>query len=398
MKKITPLSIVILLAPFVFSFAFALDVYIPAVPQMKELLHTTQANIQLTLSIFMFMTGIGQLVFGPAADQFGRRKIAITSVVFFTVGSLLCAVANSIGILLIARVIQSLGGCGMLVVAFAIVRDLFSGNESAKVYSFLNCGLGMSPLFAPIIGSYLVSWFNWRAGFVFLAVMGMAILVVSIVNIKETLPVEKRVKVDKGIFLRYLEILTNSTFITYAFCATAGLTIFFVFFSSSPYIIMNLLHAPVEDFGYYFFIIGFMFFLGSFLSGKIAGIIGSFKAVLLGSSLMLLAGLSLWVWYQISGVSTYQYLVPCMLAGIGGAIMMGAGLAGAMEPFPEVAGSAAALAGCLEFLCSALVGTYVMHWIVQSTMPLAITMTSFSLLALIAIVFYGFYKLRITLT
>lgn len=391
-KKV--ISTILLLAPFVFSFAFAMDIYIPAIPKMKEVLNTSQANIQLTLSLFMFMTGIGQLVFGPITDQFGRRRTAILSVAFFIFGSGLCAMANSIQLLIAARVIQAFGGCGMLVVSFAAVRDQFSGNELAKVYSFLNCAIGMSPLFAPIIGSYLYDWFGWRAGFIFLTIMGVIIFFTACFRMNETLPIENRVKINADVFYRYWKVVKNGTFMSYAFSGTAGLMTFFVFFSSSPYIIINLLHAPVKYFGYYFFTVGATFFLGSLICGKIAYRIGPFKAVIAGSCMLLLAGLIMLLWYWISGISTAQYLLPCMLAGIAGAFMLGAGGSGAIEPFKDSAGMAVALVGCLEFLCAAIFGTVVMHWSVTSTVPLSLTMLGLSSLVLLVMILYRYFQQR----
>ncbi|HVV68131.1 MAG TPA: multidrug effflux MFS transporter [Gammaproteobacteria bacterium] len=379
------LPTVCLLAPFVFSFAFAMDVYIPVVPEMKQYFHTNQANVQLTLSLFMVVTGLGQLLMGPITDQYGRRRIIFFSVFSFIIGSLICALSNSIQLLIAGRLVQAFGGCGMMVAAFAMVRDKFSGNDGAKVYSFLNCGLAMSPLFAPIIGSYLATWFDWRAEFVFLIAIGILVLMLALFRIKETLALEKRVKLDLGIFRRYFNILTHPIFISYACCTSAGLTIFFTFFSSSPYIIINLLHAPVKNFGYYFFTVGFTFFIGSMISGKVADKIGPFKTVLIGSIFMLVAGVSMEVWYLSMGISKAQFLLPCMLAGLGGSFMMGAGVGGAMQPFAAMAGSAAALVGCLQFLIGALVGSYVMRWQVQSTTPLAITMIVCSLVALMAL-------------
>lgn len=388
------LPIIFLLSPLVFSFAFALDIYIPAIPIMKEVLHTTQAEVQLTLSIFMLVSGLGQLVLGPAADQYGRRRLILGCIILFTLGSLWCTFATSINFFLIGRIFQAFGGCGMTVGSFAIVRDLFSGKESAKVYSFLNCGLGLSPLFAPIIGSYLLEWFGWRAGFIFLFIMGLIILTVSFFKIKETLVPENSKSMDWKIFTRYWNILIHPVFMTYIFCASSGMMIFFVFFSSSPYIVMNLLHAPAKDFGYYFFVVGASFFIGSLLSGKIAERIGVFQTVLIGTVLMLLGGILMIVWYKISGVSTAEFLLPCIIAGIGGSFMLGAGMAGAMEPFAETAGSAAALAGCLQFLSSAVLGSIILHWPVHSTMPLAGTMTGLSILSLAVIGVYWLGRLK----
>ena len=128
-----PLATVAVLAPFIFSFALALDIYVPSIPSIREIFATNAFVVQLTVSIFMLMTGIGQLLVGPLSDHFGRRKIALCSVAIFTLGSFLCALAPSISFLIMARVIQAMGACGMMVVAFAIVRDLYSGNDCARI-------------------------------------------------------------------------------------------------------------------------------------------------------------------------------------------------------------------------------------------------------------------------
>jgi len=382
MQKIKSLPTVLLLSPFVFSFAFAMDLYIPVVAEMKDFFQTSQANIQLTLSLFMFAGGIGQLFAGPLSDQFGRRKIIIISILFFTLGSLLCTIANSIDLLIIGRIIESLGGCGMLVGSFAIVRDKFSGNDVAKMISFLNCGIAISPLFAPIIGGYLADWFGWRAEFIFLTVLGALLFFLALFKIKESLPAENRIKFDTSIFLRYWHILTNCAFLPYAICASAGLTVFFTFFSSSPYIIINLLHVPIKHFGYYFFILGITFFIGSLISGKVASKMGAFYTVVLGTFLMLAAGAIMFFWYRINGLSTVEFLLPCTLAGVAGSLMMGAGAGGAIEPFGDMAGSAGALVGFLQFFISSAIGSYVMHWEVTSTTPLALTMIGLSMVTL----------------
>ncbi len=230
----------------------------------------------------MLISGIGQLFIGPITDQHGRRRLALISILVYILGSALCAASYSIQMLIGARVIQALGGCGMLVVAFAAVRDQFSGKEAAKVYSFLNCGLGMSPLFAPIIGCYLYNWYGWRSGFVFLTALAVVIGIMAFCQIKETLPAEKRVKMDAHIFRRYCQILKNPTFIVYALCASAALSMFFVFFSSSPYIVINLLHVPVKNFGFYFLFVSSMFFIGSLICGKLVGKVGVLRMAFIG--------------------------------------------------------------------------------------------------------------------
>ncbi|MFT3741195.1 MAG: multidrug effflux MFS transporter [Gammaproteobacteria bacterium] len=385
MSQRSLISTIILLTPFVFCFAFAMDIYIPVVPEIKQYFHTTQGMIQLTLSLFMFAAGAGQLVLGPITDQYGRKPVLLCAIISFMIGSLCCALAPNLSVLMLGRLIQSLGGCGMLVATFACVRDQFSGKDSAKVYSFLNCGIAISPLFAPIIGSYLGAWFNWRAEFIFLVLLSLPIFLIGLTQIQESLPKEKRIRFDIHIFQRYGQILTNRTFYTYVICTTAGMTLFFVFFSSSPYIIIKLLHVPVTHFGYYFFLVGFTFFIGSLISGKVAHFWGAYYTTLFGTALMLVAGVLMVGWFLLTGLNSLQYLIPSMLAGIAGAFMMGAGVSGAMEPFGVMAGTAAALNGCLQLAVSALIGSWVMHWPVTSTNPFALTIIISSCVGLIAL-------------
>ena len=168
--------------------------------------------------------------------------------------------------------------------------------------------------------------------------------------------------------------------------------VFFVFFSSSPYIIINLLHVPVKNFGYYFFTVGATFFLGSLMCGKLVHKIGTFNAVIVGISLMMLSGLMMFIWYYVDGLSVAQYILPCMLAGIGGSFMMGAGAGGAMEPFGKAAGLAAAMVGCLEFLGASILGTIIMSWSVTSTIPLSLTMVVLSAIAFLVMIAFRYYQ------
>ena len=124
-----PIKTVFILAPIVFSFALALDTYMPVIPEMRQFFDTTPEMVQLTLSLFFLVTGFGQLILGPLSDQFGRYKILLLSVSVFLVSSLLCANAENITWMIIFRVLQGTGACGMSVSAFAIVRDAFHGKQ-----------------------------------------------------------------------------------------------------------------------------------------------------------------------------------------------------------------------------------------------------------------------------
>ncbi len=388
MNKKSIAGVVTLLAPYVFSFAFAMDVYVPSVPEIMREFNASQNSIQITLSIFIFVVGLGQLLIGPFSDQIGRKNIGLVSAMVFAFGSFLCAIATNVQFLIIARVIQALGGCGMMVVPMAMVRDMFAENEAAKVYSFLNCGIAMSPLFAPIIGGYLAEWFGWRAGFVFLLILGLIAFTIGFLKFDETLLIENRIRVSRDIFKRYGIILRNIEFLTFSIIGLSAISVFFTFFSVSPYIIINLLHTPVQHFGFYFFLVGFTFFIGSLISGKLVEYAGIFKTVTLGVVILFLSGLLMLCWYLTFGLSLAEFIIPSMVAVFGCAFMVGACAGGAMQPFAHMAGSAAAALGAIEFVGAAIVGDITMLWKVQSTMSYNITMLAVASISILALLCY----------
>lgn len=371
MKNYKAYQLVLILSPFVFSFAFGLDIYIPIVPQMTEIFETTPALIQLTLSLFLFVIGAGQLFIGPFSDQFGRKKVFYTAAGFFAIGSLACAFSNHIAWLIIARVISAFGACGMLVTSFALVRDLYASEKSAKMYSFLNGAIGISPTFAPIIGGYLAVYLGWQSVFFFLTVIGLFSLLITRICLVETHPIENRVRIDSHVLQRYVNIFRNKQFITYSLLAGLGEGILFCFFSISPFIIIGLHGIPTEDFGYYFAVFGSVIGLGGLGSGKLVEKVGIPQTIFFGIVLMAIGGLSMFVWYFFNAVSLTGFLIPMALACTGAMFLVGGSASVALEPFGAIAGTAAAAFGALEFGLSALIGTLLMLFSTASTLPYA---------------------------
>jgi len=364
----------------VIALPVAMDIYVPAVPHIAHLFHVTAGRMQLTLTLFMLTAGIMQLIVGPLSDQLGRKKMSLFAILFFIAGTLLCSSAHSATQLILYRSVQAIGACGMLVIAFAMVRDVFHGARSAKAYSYLNGIISFSPMFAPFIGSYLDVRYGWPTTFLALLLIAAVALITVCFVMPETLPLHRRVTMDRGIFKVYKNIATNGIFSIYTLSAAIGLSYLYIFCSISPYIIIRQLHIPELDYGYYFFFMGISFFIGSFLSGYIVGRIGVYKAVLIGFCITLVGGLWMTVWYLVTGLSINNFIWPMLLIGIGATFCMGAGTGGSMEPFTEQVGAAAALGGAIRFLFSALVGSLLITSTVSSTLPLAIPAIVFSIL------------------
>lgn len=365
-------QIILLLTPFVFSFALGLDIYIPIVPQMTKIFETTPALIHLTLSLFLFTTGLGQLFVGPFADRYGRKVILYLGALSFFAGSLLCAFAPDIIWLIMGRFIAAIGACGLIVTSFALVRDLYSADESARMYSFLNGAVGISPTFAPMIGGYLALYLGWQSIFIFLAAIGILNLCTTRYFIQETLLVENRIPIDRKILSRYFEIFTTRQFVI--FSAISGLAegIFFCFFSISPFIIIDLLGVPLENFGYYFATFGLVIALGGFASGKLIEKTSVNAAISTGIFLMLIGGCTMLAWFSVSGLSLTGFLFPMILACTGSIFVVGACASAALEPFAAIAGTASAAFGAFQFSLSALIGAGLMLFPIESTVPYGI--------------------------
>lgn len=382
MKNYKTSALVLILTPFVFSFAFGLDIYIPIVPQMTEIFDTTPSMIQLTLSLFLLITGVGQLIIGPLSDQFGRRKTFYASSFLFAIGSIICANSGHISGLIIGRVISAFGACGMLVNSFALVRDLYGGNKSAKIYSFLNGAIGISPTFAPIIGGYLSLYFGWQSVFIFLMAIGIFGLIVTKFFIEETLEPKERVKIDEAILKRYLNILTNRQFIIYALIGGCAESVFFCFFSISPFMIIDLHGIPTHEFGYYFAVFGSVIGLGGFLSGKLTERYGIQKTIILGIGLMFLGGFSMLAWDYLQALSLAGFLIPMAIACTGAMLLVGGTASMALQPFASIAGTASAAFGALEFGIASIVGSLLMLFPVVSTVPYALFIVVLALISL----------------
>ncbi len=346
-------------------------------------MHTTPFMVQLTLSLFILITGFGQLIIGPLSDMLGRKKLLLISVMFLLIGSLLCANASTIDNLIAFRIIQAIGACGTFVIAFAIVRDAFDGAQSAQIYSFLNCMIAFSPILGPIIGAYLDLQFDWRAPFIFLTILGIITAFLVFFFVKESLPQEKRKPVDRHIISTYGNILKNLQFIAYSVSATAGICAFFTFFSMTPYIITVVLKLPEISIGFYFGVAGITFMIGSVFSGLIVSKIGTLTTTIIGAIALLLSGIIMLILDLLYGLTLWGFVGPSMLFTFGCALTTGAGAGGAMEPFGESSGTAAAVFGAMEFGVSALIGSFVMLWPIKNALPLAIEVLITSILSLL---------------
>lgn len=273
----------------------SIDMYLPSIPAMTENLEAPYASLQLTITVFLLAQGVGQLVFGPVIDAYGRRKPLLAALAAFIAASVWCATAQSLDGLLLARFVQGLATSLALVTAMSSVRDVAQGAQAARLFAFLMTIQGLGPVLAPALGGWIGANFGWRAIFLTLGGLGLLVLVNSLVNLSETLAPEKRSSLKFGAVARsYAAILSDGRFLTPALALASA---FFFLFSyvggaSSAYQLGYGL-AP-ETFGYVFGLTGLAVLLGALACAKLADRCKVEKLARVGALLMLLgAGIGL---------------------------------------------------------------------------------------------------------
>lgn len=227
-----------------------IDTYLPALPQLSAELGATDVQAQTTITGLLVGLGLGQLVIGPLSDAFGRRRPLLFGLTAHAAASILCALAPSITMLAITRTLQGLAGAAVAVVAMAIVRDLFSGNQAAQLLSRLILVLGVAPILAPSLGSALLAFTSWRGIFVVLAVVALALIVVAYLALPETLPTDRRIPASLRSSLHaYGGLFRDRTFLVLVAISALLFATLFAYIAGSPFILQGAFGLTPQQFG-----------------------------------------------------------------------------------------------------------------------------------------------------
>lgn len=334
---------------------FAIDMYLPALPSIGADLKAGTAAVQMSLLIFFLSMGFGQIVVGPISDIVGRKLPLYVGLALFMVGGVGSAMAPSIEWLIAFRFLQGLGASAGMAVPRAIVRDLHTGNEAAKLMSLLMLVFSVSPILAPLTGSQIIESFGWRA--VFWTVTGAAALATILLatSLKETRSAEERANSSFGTALAgYRYLMSDRNFLGLTAIAGFGIASFFVYLSSSSFILID--HYGLSPSVYsVFFSINAVAFIGmSQLTGMLADRFGLKRVVwvaVTGYATVMVALFAI----MASGVDRLDVMAALLFVGYGflGLVIPTTSVL-AMEEHGEIAGTASALMGTLHFAIGAL--------------------------------------------
>lgn len=235
---------------------FSIDMYLPAFPDIAKGLHTSVAQVTLSLSSFFIGISTGQLIYGPLLERFGRKKPLYAGVIIYLLASAGCAMAASAHALIVFRFLEALGGCAGLVTARAMVRDLFDVKENAKVFSSLMLVVAVSPIIAPTAGGYITALLGWRFVFVMLMIVALVILA----GIYFLLPESKQPDPNfslrpQSIIRNYVSVIRQPQFYTYAFTAAISAAGLYAYIGGSPYVFMEIHKVTERQYGWIFALI-----------------------------------------------------------------------------------------------------------------------------------------------
>ncbi|MDD3846970.1 MAG: multidrug effflux MFS transporter [Syntrophorhabdaceae bacterium] len=334
---------------------FSTDMYLPAFLAIARSLKTDIAHVGFSLTSFFIGVSMGQMIYGPLLDRYGRKKPLMLGFLVYTAASVGCAFSPTIHTLVAMRFLAGLGACVGIVGSRAVVRDLFSGTEMARMLSLLMMVFGIAPIIAPTIGSFVVSVFRWQYIFVVLAVIGFLIFLAMGRFLHETKGRDTSISLHpKDVMLEYVDVFRNRAFVTYGLVTAAATAGFFAYIAGSAFVYMSLLGFTETEFG----LIYGGNVIGLVLSNQVNRILLKKHSVarllrtVAAVQFLLIIFLAIGGLTGLAGKAAILCLIFCYLFGFG--CITSNAIALALEPFTRNAGSASALLGSLQMVAGAL--------------------------------------------
>ncbi|TGE28459.1 Bcr/CflA family multidrug efflux MFS transporter [Hymenobacter metallicola] len=379
-KPLTGHTSLILLLGLLTAFGpMSIDMYLPAFPAIAREFGVPISAVQFTLASYNIGIALGQLLYGPLADQLGRKPNLLAGMLLYGVAAVGCAFATSVDGLVAVRFMQAVGGCAGMVLARAIVRDRFDGNESAKVFSTLMLIMGVAPILAPTVGGLIIAHFDWRYIFGLLAVLAAITLIFIVLVLPETLPAERRNPVAvRNSFRTYAALLRDKEFVGYALTAGMVQGGMFTYITGSSFVFMKLFGLSEQQFGILFGLNAAGIITASQVNNLLLKrftfqqILRAVTVFYFGAALVLLLMASTG-WLGIYGIAVPLF---CTVGCVGLAVPNAT--AGAMMHHGKQAGSASALMGTLMYSCGALAAISVSVLANNTALPMAATITACS--------------------
>lgn len=376
------LAMTLLLGALVAAAPVAMDIYLPSMPAMTQALGATADEVHLTLTVYMFGWGVAQLFAGPVSDRYGRRPALVVGLVVFTAASLACALARDAATLIAARLVQSMALATVAVVPRAVVRDLASGDRAAHMLSTMMLVLAVAPVAAPIAGAQLHVLLGWQANFVFVALYGGLLLVAVLARLPETLQArDPRALNPRAMLANWAQALASRRFTGFLLVTAFMMAGLFAFLAGSAFVFVEGFGEGERAYGAWFGLVMTANFVGASIARRVVRRIGLDVLVARGAMLAVAAGAAMTAlaWLDVrhplavaGPMFAYQTAYMCMVPQA---------TAGALTPFPQIAGSASSLLSFASFVVAASAALAVGLAFDGSARPMAVAILAGAVLA-----------------
>jgi len=377
------LTLILILGSLAALGPLSIDMYLPAFPDMSRSFGASASSIQLSLTACMLGMALGQIIVGPLSDVRGRKRPLLLALFAYLLASLACAFAPTIEVLIALRFVQGAAGASGIVISRAIVRDLFEGPELTKFFAALSLVNGTAPILAPIIGGQILRFGDWRIVFYLLAVLSTLMLIAVAFRLPETLPVHHRVEGNlKTTFQTFGRLLSDRTFIGYAFAQAFAMGAMFAYISGSPFVLQNIYGASPQQFSFLFGLNGIGIILAAQTAGRLAGRVDSEKMMRIALTVVAAAGICLFLALTLSD-SLILVMIPLFFVVSSVGMISTLGFTLAMQNYGSTAGSASALLGLLPMLVGSLVSPLVGVMGEDSALPMGLIIMTLDCLALL---------------
>lgn len=361
----------------------SIDMYLPALPQLGRDFGASASQTQLTLSACLLGLALGQVLAGPISDAQGRRRPLLIGVACYALASLLCVVAPSVGILTLLRFVQGFAGAAGIVIARAIVRDLYSGVEAARFFSLLMLVNGSAPILAPIIGGQLLRFTTWHGVFVTLAIIGALMFLAAATGLRETLPADSRQTGGlRAILETFRRLLTDRSFMGYALSCGLAFAAMFAYISGSPFVLQEIYGVSPQLFSILFGTNALGIVIAGQVSGRLVGRVAPRRLLTLGLVACATGGVALLAVVAAGlGLAAILPALFVVVASLGFILPNATTLA--LTGHPRTAGSASALLGVLQFSIGAAAAPLVGIGGATTSLSMALVIAALSCSALV---------------
>jgi len=359
---------------------FAMHAILPALPDIREHFASSLSITQLLVSLALLSIAGGNILVAPLSDRFGRRPIIVTGLLLFLAGSLLGAVAPSIGVLVAARIVQAFGSGAAMAVARATLMDFFGPERAASGIAHTATAILVVPMLAPTFGGLAVEWQGWRAVFVLCALLGLAVLAFTLLRIQETQV--SAVRTALGSLDSYRQLLTTPEFRAYAFFGAVMFASVSAFVAGAPHVAIDVMGLSPASYGLWFIVPAAASFSGFFTAARVTRRRGAHRMLRTGVALALAGGAAL-VALTVAGIRhPLALFLPGALVCLANAIAAPSSTSSAIAVRPDIAGAASGLVGFLQLSVSAVAVQAVALF--ANTTPYPLVLAIFALNAIAA--------------